>query len=93
MPSMCCSVFTSTRYWIWEINALAVLVVCLIAYLRRKSSGCSPSQQISASNCFATDTLIAAPDDHVTAGNVDVILQQQSHGLRRKGTLSVRLPG
>src|SRR4029453_2568747 len=85
MPLMCCRVFTSTRYWIWEIRALAVLVVCLIAYLRRRSRGCSLSQQISASNWFAMDTLsplltIMSPRE------MSMFLQQQSHRLWRKGT-------
>src|SRR5262247_1935753 len=57
IPSKRSRVFTSTRYWIWETNALTDLVVCLIAYFRRTSRGCSLSQQISASNCLATDTL------------------------------------
>src|SRR5215813_8517354 len=57
IPSKRSRVFTSTRYWIWETNALTDFVVCLIAYFRRTSRGCSLSQQISASNCLVTETL------------------------------------
>src|SRR5262245_19563712 len=57
IPSTRSRVFTSTRYWIWETNALADFVVCLRAYFRCRSRGCWLSQQISASNCLATGTL------------------------------------